>query len=177
MQSEKYFCFLSRKLKNWKLLYFILTAAHVGLLHAPDVRSTLVTRLHDVDLVVDETVIQGALDLTGEFLIRHLNMHKKKENAVGQRQFSMLGTYTFIFWPPLLSCFSGLKNRHHVSLKLLWLSDTEMNYGECLTLAGSASSFFISPRMKPSSTDWKRLTTSCTSSFCLSLARWITLFW
>lgn len=72
VQSEKYFCFLSTNTKRWreqlKLLYFILTAAHVGLLHAPDVRSTLVTRLHDVDLVVDETVIQGALDLAGEFL-------------------------------------------------------------------------------------------------------------
>lgn len=67
MQSEKYKQFQKIN-QTEELKAFILTAAHVGPLHAPDVRSTLVTRLHDVDLVVDETVIQGALDLTGEFL-------------------------------------------------------------------------------------------------------------
>lgn len=69
VQSEKYFCFLSTNTKIWteELNAFRLTAAHVGPLHAPDVRSTLITRLHDVDLVVDETVIEGALDLTEIF--------------------------------------------------------------------------------------------------------------
>lgn len=70
MQGKKSSCYLSTKTDDGteELKAFGLTAAHVGLLHTPDVRTTLVTRLHDVDLVVDETVIQGALNLTGDIL-------------------------------------------------------------------------------------------------------------
>lgn len=103
-----------------ELKAFLLTAAHVGLLHAPDVRTTLVTRLHDVDLVVDKTVVQGALDLTGDFLGLDITIFFKKteRNAVKGRDISILGTYTFIFRPPLLSRFGGLENRHCVSSNL-----------------------------------------------------------
>lgn len=44
------------------------------------------------------------------------------------------------------------------------------------TLDGSDSIRFISPLMKPSSTDWNRLTTSDTSDF-LGPASVLTLFW
>ena len=42
----------------------ILTATHVGLLHAPNVGGALVTWLHDVDLIGAEHVVQGAVHLT-----------------------------------------------------------------------------------------------------------------
>lgn len=41
----------------------LLTVAHVGFLHDPDVRATLVTWLYNADLIVDKTMIQEALRL------------------------------------------------------------------------------------------------------------------
>lgn len=41
----------------------ILTTAHVRLLHSPDVGGALITRLHDVDLVVCKHMVQWILQL------------------------------------------------------------------------------------------------------------------
>lgn len=41
----------------------ILTTAHVSLLHAPDVGGALITRLHDVDLIVCKHMVQWILQL------------------------------------------------------------------------------------------------------------------
>lgn len=85
-----------------ELKAFLLTAAHVGLLHAPDVRTTLVTRLHDVDLVVDKTVVQGALDLTGDFLGLDITIFFEK-----QKEMQSKGE-TFPFWELTLLSFDLL---------------------------------------------------------------------
>lgn len=45
----------------WQLV--VLTAAHEGLLHSPNVGATQVTGLHNADLVRAETVIQRSTEL------------------------------------------------------------------------------------------------------------------
>lgn len=112
-------------------------------------------------------------------------------------------TYVLVFIPPLFPTFWRLRQKHtHTNFKsatpglylkktLTYSKDTAYNIFErmrtavqslyfiflAFTFTGSASSLLISPLINPSSTDWNRLTTSCTSPFCCSPAKLITLFW
>ena len=52
----------------------VLTAAHVDFLHAPDIGVALVTRLHDVNLVRAEHMVQGVLHLNNHTLCTCINV-------------------------------------------------------------------------------------------------------
>lgn len=94
----------------------ILTAAHIGFLHHPDVGGALVTRLHYVHLEVTEHMVQLTLRLNTQSMevkerfSGYVFTKKGYDEVVHMCEVNLWSsTYILVFFPPLFPTFWRLR--------------------------------------------------------------------
>lgn len=86
----------------WQLA--VLTAAHVGFLHSPNVGATQVTGLHNADLVGAEAVIQRATELLRRRTNGYSHVEKQTLNTNEGRGVQLTHlSFFFLFFVILVS--------------------------------------------------------------------------